>query len=295
MYLRALLLLSSCLHATLYAYRQPYIPLIGTARLGSEKLSYERLRCGENPNQSDELGNTPLHYAIFLESKDLTNLLLDFNANPNAQNKKGKTPLHIAIQKGNDYLARRLMVYGASGNIQNAQGDTPLHIATRHTERKHAHRLVYDLLCFGADKDIMNKKNETAHILAQQLRLSPTHVHAYYKQKKQRSQILTALQSPAPCRPCTPLDRAYMRAARSTHVTKLQKIAQSPGVNINLQIGKHKRSALMYAARNNRTEIVHYLIKEANVDKTLRDAYGKTAYDYARKHNNPALHALLTS
>ena len=280
----------------LNAYRQPYIPLIGTARLGSEKLSHERLCCGENPNQSDELGNTPLHYAAFLESKELTNLLLDFNANPNAKNNKGKTPLHITVQKGNDYLSRRLMAFGANPNVQDHAGDTPLHIATRHTERKHARRLVRDLLCYGADTTIENKIGETAQKLALELRLCPNTVHAYYKQKKQRSEIINTLKlSKNVGRPCTPLDRAFIRTAKTTHVNKLQKILQCPAVNVNLQAGKHRRSALMYAARNNRTATVEHLVQIAHADKTLRDARGKTALDYARRHKNPALERLLTA
>lgn len=292
-YIRLLLL---CISNPLFAYRQPYIPLLGTARLGSEKLSHERLCCGENPNQSDELGNTPLHYAVFLESKEVTNLLLDFNANPNAQNNKGKTPLHITAQKGNDYLARRLTVYGANPNAQDRAGDTPLHIAARHTERKHAERLVRDLLCYGANKNLENKAHETPLALAQALRLSPSSVHAYHKQKKHRSEILKMLQSTQVCcRPCTPLDRAFIRTAKTTHVKELEKILQYPAVNVNLQIGKHKRSALMHAARNNRTATVTYLVQTAGADKALRDADGKTALDYARRHKNPTLHRLLTT
>lgn len=288
------ILFTYCLYTQLHAYRQPYIPLLGTARLGSEKLSHERLCCGENPNQSDEFGNTPLHYAVFLQSKEVTKLLLNFRANPNAQNNKGKTPLHIAVQKGNDYLARRLMTYGANPNTQDHTGDTPLHIAARRTKRKHAQQLVRDLLCYGADKNIKNKSHETADTLARPLTVSPNIVHAYYKQKKQRSQILDTLKTAQKtCRPCTTLDRSFMRTAKTTHVNKLHNILQCPAVNVNLQIGKQKRTALMQAARNNRTATVEYLVKIAHADITLRDASGKTAFDYARKHKNPAMHSLL--
>lgn len=279
----------------LNAYRQPYIPLLGTARLGSEKLSYERLRSGENPNQSDELGNTPLHYAVFLQSKEVTNLLLNFKANPNAQNNKGKTPLHIAVQKGNDYLARRLMAYGANPNAQDLAGDTPLHTAARRSERKHTYRLIHDLLCFGADKNIENNAHETVQTLAQPLKLFPNTVHAYYKQKKQHCNVISAIASSTPKvdRPCTPLDRSFMRTAKTTHVTKLHNIVQCPSININLQAGKYKRTALMQAARNNRTETAEYLVNVAHADITLRDASGRTALDYARKHKNQVLHTLL--
>jgi hypothetical protein len=178
-----------------HTYRQPYIPLSGTARLGSEKLSFQRICEGENPNQADEYGNTPLHYAVFIQSKEVTNLLLFYRANPNAQNLKGKTPLHIAVQKKNDYLARRLMKYGANPNIQDKQGNTPLHIAAHNGDEKHARQLVYDLLCHGANRTIKNNDGKTAlELLPCSTERKPI-VHARYKLEKERKALHSLLAS----------------------------------------------------------------------------------------------------
>lgn len=188
-------LFALCLPTFMHSYKQPYIPLLGTARLGSEKLSFQRICEGESPNQADEFGNTPLHYAIFIQSKEVTNLLLSYRANPNYQNKKGKTPLHIAVQKKNDYLARRLMKYGANPNIEDTQGNTPLHVAVRMGDERHARRLVHDLLCYGA---IRTTKNHAGKI---PLELLPNHcikkpiVHARYKREKERCALRTLLLS----------------------------------------------------------------------------------------------------
>ena len=193
------------------AYRKPHIPILGAARLGSEKLTYESLCRGENPNQQDEFGNTPLHYAVFFESKEVTNLLLAYHAQPNAQNNKGKTPLHIAVQKGNDYLARRLMKYGANPNLQDRDGDTPLHIVARYTERKHTGRLVRDLLRYGANARIKNNAGETPLELAKPLRIKTVVVHAKYKQKKERKKILEMLNAGQCYRPYKPLVKRPVR------------------------------------------------------------------------------------
>jgi ankyrin repeat protein len=73
----------------------------------------------------------------------------------------------------------------------------------------------------------------------------------------------------------------------------MKHLLHCPAINVNQQVGKQKRTALMYAAKNNRTKMVSYLIQEKHADKSLCDASGKTAYDYAQKHANKELHALL--
>lgn len=157
-----ILLLSCSLSA-----REPHIPLLGTAKLGSGKLTRLQLAQGADPHIVDELGNTPLHYTVHTGSKEVTNLLLSHGADPNWQNKKGKTPLHIAIGVDNDYLVRRLLHYGALPNIQDENGNTPLHLAARNAHKLFAYKIVKELLCHSADTARTNKLNETPLAIAQ--------------------------------------------------------------------------------------------------------------------------------
>ncbi|XP_065193738.1 ankycorbin-like [Sycon ciliatum] len=53
-----------------------------------------------NPNQPDEEGKTPLHYAIEQGRIDCMRHLLDSKANPNQPDEDGNTPLDIAAMKG---------------------------------------------------------------------------------------------------------------------------------------------------------------------------------------------------
>lgn len=284
-----------CFTFFLHGYKQPYIPLFGAAKLGSKKHVHQLLACdGVNPNQIDAFGNTPLHYAVYIDSKEVTNELLKFNANTNIQNKKGKTPLHIAVQHGNAYIARCLMTYGANPNCADSNGDTPLHSATKDNNRLQSYRVICDLLSFGADPSLKNKANNTPLMLAQTLCTNNCNVNRSYKQQKNAQRILAILtQNNQPSTQYSTLDRQYKRMAKSTHVDKMQHLLKCPAINVNQQFGKLKRTALMYAARNNRTKMVSYLIHEIKVDKMLKDAHGKTAYDYAKKHGNQEMLRLL--
>ena len=213
-FLLFLLLYNTCISTKL---TEANIPLLGAARLGSKKLTYQALCKGANPNATDELGNSPLHYAVHLGSKSITELLLCHHADPNIKNNKGKTPFDIAVQSENNYIIRRLILYGAQPQDQQIQQEAV---------------------------NILTKK--------------------------------------------------YIQCAKTTNLVKLQQLGSYRTINKNAQIGKHKRTALMYAARNNRTAIASYLVNSMQVDSTIKDAYGNTARDYAKKHNNPKLLEMLS-
>ncbi|MEX0848630.1 MAG: ankyrin repeat domain-containing protein [Candidatus Dependentiae bacterium] len=277
------------------AYKAPYIPLFGTAKLGSAKLTHQLLTCKKvNPDQIDEYGNTPLHYAVHIQSHEVTNLLLEHHAQTNIQNKKGKTPLHIAVQQNNDYLVRRLMAYGANPNCADNNGNTPLHLAAIHSNRLLSYTIACDLLSYGADQTIKNRSGQTPLMLAQNFCTDTTNAQIIRKHQENAQRIICLLQnSKQRSRPYTTLDKMFIHIAKTTHVDTMKHLLHCPAINIDQQVGKHKRTALMYAAKNNRTKMVSYLIEEKHADKSLCDASGKTAYDYAKKHTNDQLHALL--
>ncbi|XP_014234080.1 ankyrin-1 [Trichogramma pretiosum] len=86
--------------------------------------------------ERDNLGNTPLHYAVERGDKDSMKFLLSNGANANVANKYGFTPLHyICKQERDDGLAE--IFFKCSDKInhsvpidtQNKWGKTPLHMA----------------------------------------------------------------------------------------------------------------------------------------------------------------------
>ncbi len=86
------------------------------------------LRQGDNINQKNFLGLTPLHYSIRLgRSNSFIAKLLELGANPNIQESiEGRTPLYDAAWSENEFLVSILLEYGAIPNICDKDKWTPL-------------------------------------------------------------------------------------------------------------------------------------------------------------------------
>lgn len=270
------------------------ITLLGATKLGSKKLVRQLLCAGADPSVVDELGNTALHYATHIGSKSITDLLLCYHANPNSQNNKNKTPLHIAAQVNNDYIARRLLLYGANPNVQDNQGNTPLHIAAMHAHKVCTANIVHTLVAHNAQITLTNNQHKIPLMLAQEVK--PTgKVFSKCMQLARIEYTISLLTIPAHLQPSpSVLDTHYIRCAKTTNVTKLAHLMRCPAVNKNIQYGKHKRTALIYAVQKRRLNTAIYLVHNAHVDTTLKDAYGYTALDYARHNGDPRFVALFS-
>jgi ankyrin repeat protein/beta-lactamase regulating signal transducer with metallopeptidase domain len=82
---------------------------------------------GTDVNRKDEFGLSPLHWAVSVGSRDVTDYLIDVSANPNVKdNKQGATPLMLAHDA---LLAERLISKGADVRLKSQTGTTALHIA----------------------------------------------------------------------------------------------------------------------------------------------------------------------
>ena len=79
----------------------------------------------------DENLNSNLHLAVKENIEKLVKYFLDKNYNPNEQNNLGDTPLHYAIQLKNKNIIQLLMNDGGDLNIQNKKGFSPLDLADR--------------------------------------------------------------------------------------------------------------------------------------------------------------------
>uniref|UniRef100_A0ABD2XSG4 Ankyrin repeat protein n=1 Tax=Trichogramma kaykai TaxID=54128 RepID=A0ABD2XSG4_9HYME len=90
------------------------IGIIGGSRKESGEVAKKFFEINDELNQTlqinaqDNLGNTPLHYAVIKEYWDESELFLKRGANPNLTNKQGSTPLHLICQrKYDDDLVRQ--------------------------------------------------------------------------------------------------------------------------------------------------------------------------------------------
>ena len=75
-------------------------------------------------DESDDQGNTALHYAARAGMKNLVELLLLLDANANARNKLGETPLFSAVESGQQTICSMLIEAGANRNIRDLGGKT---------------------------------------------------------------------------------------------------------------------------------------------------------------------------
>lgn len=144
------------------------------------------LKAGENPNQNNGMGHTPLHWVGDKpESAEIAQLLLDHGADPNLapvppgeaplffiddnvdaasrlitagadvntrSGSSGHTPLHTV---GSAEMARLLISSGADVNAQSSKtGNTPLHTNTKP-------EIIKALINSGADVNARNHEGET--------------------------------------------------------------------------------------------------------------------------------------
>jgi len=79
----------------------------------------------------DENLNSNLHIAVKENVEKLVKYFLDKNYSPNEQNNLGDTPLHYAVQLKNKNIIQLLMENGGDLNIKNKKGFSPLDLADR--------------------------------------------------------------------------------------------------------------------------------------------------------------------
>ncbi|KAL7574803.1 hypothetical protein ACA910_010647 [Epithemia clementina (nom. ined.)] len=115
-------------------------------------------------NDQDREGNTPLHYAVQIETKDACNIvrvLLERGADPNICNERNQGPLHLLchnMQLRNrgalHETLRNMLSNGADANLQSLTGCTALHLSLYHQDINSAVELVSK----GSELHILWKK-----------------------------------------------------------------------------------------------------------------------------------------
>jgi len=84
---------------------------------------------GQDPNEIDSIGQTPLFYVVYNKSAkqiDFLKLLIAFGAKIDFQKEDGTTPLFFAKSE----VSKLLIENGASINIRSKKGSQPIHLAT---------------------------------------------------------------------------------------------------------------------------------------------------------------------
>lgn len=117
----------------------------------------EKVNTGTDINMQDHNGATPLHLAMNVNSRELTDLLISLGADIKAEDFDGKTPLHWAAATGTSENIDRLLHSYASVNARDYDGHTPLHDAASNGNAESAQRLISQ----GADPNAVDNVGRT--------------------------------------------------------------------------------------------------------------------------------------
>lgn len=95
------------------------------AERGDLRAVKDSLAIGISPNQTDALGNSPLHLAAGNGHGLLIQPLIEAGADPNGRNQDGKTPLHLAADGRWAVACLNLMACGAAPDARDNRGRIP--------------------------------------------------------------------------------------------------------------------------------------------------------------------------
>ncbi len=101
-------------------------------RAGELEQVRASLDAGASANETDDLGATPLHDAVWLGEEAIVRLLVDRGARVDSKHTEaGSTPLLFAALRGHTAILEFLVEHGAGVNAANSAGGTSLHFAAR--------------------------------------------------------------------------------------------------------------------------------------------------------------------
>ncbi len=132
-----------------------------------DKCDYTLISKSTEINVLNDLGDTPLHYAIEYSSLDIITLLVKLGAGIDRQSNIGETPLHSAIRSANPKynIIEYLLKKEAHPNLADYDNYTPLHTAVFFGYKD----IVTLLLDYGANSSLKNNNNESPKELAHRL------------------------------------------------------------------------------------------------------------------------------
>ena len=120
---------------------------------GNIEIVKKHLAAGVNVNEKDETSWTPLHFA---KTKEVAELLISNGGDVNAKNNIGDTPLHQAVFDGHRDIVELLIANGADVNAKDDHGQTPLDTAIQYKKpetadllRKHGGKTGEELKAEG--------------------------------------------------------------------------------------------------------------------------------------------------
>ncbi len=134
--------------------KQKSLSMHSAIEKGKLKQIRAMIKEGQDVNQPDEDGTTPLQVAAKAGNIDIFNLLLGAGADVDTPDNKGRTALTEASKRGHSSIVKKLLDSGADPIRPDVKDATPFHMASK----KGHSRIVQMLFDAGADK-LLSKAN----------------------------------------------------------------------------------------------------------------------------------------
>lgn len=122
-------------------------PLIYAVSRGHRKVVELLLNKGADVNIQDNAGYSPVHIAAFSGNKEMLEFLISKGANLNRKNETGVSALHDMAMQGQKEIVALLIDNGADFMMKDASGNAALQLASNHGHED----VVEFLLTKGAD------------------------------------------------------------------------------------------------------------------------------------------------
>ncbi|MCH7749660.1 MAG: ankyrin repeat domain-containing protein [Acidobacteria bacterium] len=232
------------------------VPLVEAVKQADATAVRALLNDRVDVNAAEPDGTTALHWAVRLDSLDVTSLLIAAGADVMAANTFDVTPLSLAAINGNPAMIETLLEAGADPNATMAHGDAIILTAAR-TGRADA---IRTLVAHGADVNVTQGAGHTplmwaaaeGHVEAMQALIDAGAVVAARSIIPTRP-LRTGLAGPAP-HGFTPL----LFAVRAGHIDAVRLLVDA-GADVSEQL-PDGMSTLVLAATNAHWELGIWLV-----------------------------------
>lgn len=256
--------------------------LTAAADRGHVWLATLLLDHGANISLPNDEGATPLYLASLRGHLETVKLLLARGADQSEKDEDGFAPLHAAVGAGYIEVAKLLLDQGADITLATDDGLTPLYSSCQNGQKE----IVALLLAEGADPTTAGPNRGYPMMIAADLgqtEIVEDLLEWYEENQMSTDDVVDTLGH-------TPLFTAA-RAGQDGMVKVF--LTARPG----MASVKNWRNItpLSAAARNGHLGIVEMLLKHGSSSLADKDAYDRTAYDWASRNEDEPMKTLLLS
>jgi ankyrin repeat protein len=231
-------------------------------RLDRVRALIDRREVNIDDAQTD--GMTALHWAVYRDDLDGTEMLLEAGADANVTNRYDVRPLSLACQNGNAAIVKRLLEAGADANTELRGGETVLMTASR----TGVVEVVRALIASGAKVNATERNGQTAIMWA----AAAGHAEVVDALIDAGTDFRATLRSGF---------NPFFFAVRQGHVDVVLRLLAA-GIDVNEPIDPARRagqgpadgtSALLLAVENGHFELAEVLLREGADARDQRLGY----------------------